>query len=91
MGTVTLWGDASVEPEFAQTARRKFIEEKLVVGVGNCLHPYGQGSRDVLGAVVDKEDSGRRGTEPFGSGLVDGGGGLGHVEGMRPDAEVETQ
>ena len=54
------------------------------------LHADGVGGRDVFGAVVDEEDVVGWGVEAFGGVAVDGGFGLGEVEGVGPGVVVEV-
>ena len=60
-----------------------------VSGVLDGLHADGEGGFDVFGSVVDEEDVGGWGAETFGGVEVDGGFGLGEIEGVGPGVVVE--
>ena len=60
-----------------------------VIAVLDGLHAGGDGGFDVVLTVVDEEDMGGVGLEAFGGVDVDGGFGLGEIEGVGPGAVVE--
>jgi hypothetical protein len=89
LGIAGLLGGRRIE-EVTEAAGLHFSIKGGVIDVLNGLHAGSVGRLDVFWAVVDEEDVGGGGVKRLGGVDVDGGFGLGEVEGVGPSTSVEV-